>query len=213
VRLAVVLLYHSYRPLFQIYGRALGCLQERVGFEQLLRRRSLLRVLHHALRDYVLEDGRKCVALGQLRCRLQHNLLQQIQDTLWTCSLIIIVALDAERELSDRKLHQGQADTPHIALNSVRASLNSLRSHVGTSPNEGVSHAIFQFTAHTKVAELDLPSAVDQNVRRLDVAVHNAVGLVQVSEPTEHRLRNLSQDVDTHGAEVLRYAIKGADRC
>lgn len=41
--------------------------------------------------------------------------------------------------------------------------------HVGACSNEGVGHGIYELPAHAKVAQLDLPAGVDQDVGGLDI--------------------------------------------
>lgn len=41
--------------------------------------------------------------------------------------------------------------------------------HVGARPHKGVGHGIDELAAHAKVAQLDLPAGVDQDVGGLDV--------------------------------------------
>lgn len=43
--------------------------------------------------------------------------------------------------------------------------------HVGARSNKGVGHGIYELAAHTKVAQLDLPTRVDQDVGGLDIYV------------------------------------------
>ncbi len=43
--------------------------------------------------------------------------------------------------------------------------------HVGARSNKGVGHGIYELAAHTKVAQLDLPARVHQNVGGLDIYV------------------------------------------
>jgi hypothetical protein len=163
--LAILLLHHAHRPLPEIDRRTLGGLQERIRVEQFSRRRALLRILHQALCDNVLEDMRERVTLRQPGGRLEYDLLQQVEDTLRPSGFVVVaLALDAEGEFADRQLHQRQANTPNVALNRVRAALNSLWCHVCARANECVSHAVFQLAAYAKVAELDFSFAVDQNI-------------------------------------------------
>jgi hypothetical protein len=82
VTLAVLLLHHAHRPLPEIDWRTLGGLQERIRVEQLSRRRTLLRVLHQAFRNNILEDMRERVTLRQPGGRLEYDLLQQVEDML-----------------------------------------------------------------------------------------------------------------------------------
>ena len=73
----------------------------------------LLGVFQQALGDHVLQDGREGVALGQLGRRLEDNLLQQIEDALWTAGLVVFCA-PREGELADGQLHDGQPNTPDV---------------------------------------------------------------------------------------------------
>jgi hypothetical protein len=91
--------------------------------------------------------------------------LQQIEDALRPSGFVVVtLALNTERELADRQLHQRQANTPYVTLHRVRAALDPLRRHVCACANESVRHAVFQLTAYSKVAQLDLSFAVDQDV-------------------------------------------------
>jgi hypothetical protein len=164
VTLAVLLLHHAYGPLPEIDWRTLGGLQERIRIEQFSWGRTLLRVLHQALCNDILEDMRERVTLWQPGGRLEDDLLQQIKDTLRPSSFVIVLVLNAEGELADRQLHQRQTNTPNVTLHCIRAALNPLRRHVCARPNESVRHAVFQLAAYTKVAELDLSFAVDQDI-------------------------------------------------
>lgn len=47
--------------------------------------------------------------------------------------------------------------------------------HVGTRSNKGVGHGIYELAAHTKVAQLDLPARVDQDVGGLDIYVEEGM--------------------------------------
>jgi hypothetical protein len=210
VAFAILLLHHTNSPLPQVNWRTLGGLQERIRLEELSWCWTLLGILHQTLCDHVFEDGRESIALRQSRRRLENDLLEQIEDTLWTCSLVVIFAIDAEWEFANGQFHQRQANTPDVTLDCVWTALDSLWCHVGASADEGVCHTVLQFTAYTEVAKLDLTLAIDQDVRRLDVTVHDPVCLVEVREASKNGLCDFAQNIDSDWTEVLRYAVKRA---
>lgn len=47
--------------------------------------------------------------------------------------------------------------------------------HVGARSNKGVGHGIYELAAHSKIAQLDLPTRVDQDVGGLDIYVTEKV--------------------------------------
>lgn len=46
---------------------------------------------------------------------------------------------------------------------------NLTHRHVGASSNKGVGHGVYELSAHAKVAQLDLPARVHQDVGGLDI--------------------------------------------
>lgn len=105
-----------------------------------------------------------------------------------------------------------QTQTPHVALHAIcpvrgaglrhAAAGYALRSHVTLAANVGTGNAGHQVAADAKVANLDLAARVDEHVGRLDVAVDDAVVVLEALEPHYGRVRHLAQDVLGHPAAV-----------
>jgi hypothetical protein len=166
----------------------------------------LLGVFQQALGDHILQDGGEGIALGQLRSRLEDNLLQEIEDTLWTSGLVVFCA-PREWELANSQLHDGQSNTPDVWLDGVRRTLDTLWGHVCACSYEGLGDGPVQLTGDTEIAELDLALGVDQDVGGLQIAVHDAMGAVEVAETAENGFRDLSEDIDAYGAELARHPV------
>ena len=64
--------------------------------------------------------------------------------------------------------------------------LQPLGRHVAPRPDEGVCHGIDELAGDAKIAYLDLPRAVHQDVGRLHVTVDDGVLLAQVAQATKH---------------------------
>lgn len=89
------------------------------------------------------------------------------------------------------KLQDADPKAPNIAgvgvvLALIEIGVDPLRAHVGYGPHRGVAgvHRLRQDSAHTEIGNLDLISIVDQEIRRLDVAVDDAPS-VEVSQAGE----------------------------
>ncbi len=75
-------------------------------------------------------------------------------------------------------LEQNHAETPYIHLGAVLLSVDDLRGHValGAGPCVGLGerlNGLEQDARYTEIAELDAAVAVEEEVRRLDIAVAN----------------------------------------
>ena len=64
--------------------------------------------------------------------------------------------------------------------------LQPLRRHVAPRSDEGVCHGTDELAGDAKIAYLDLPRAVHQDVGRLHVTVDDGVLLAQVAQATKH---------------------------
>ena len=60
-------------------------------------------------------------------------------------------------------------------------------SHITLAPNVGAGYTLFELPAHTEIAQLDFAFAVDKDVGRLYVAVHNTQLIFEEGEPFGHR--------------------------
>lgn len=58
--------------------------------------------------------------------------------------------------------------------------------HVGARSNKGVGHGIYELAAHTKVAQLDLPARVDQDVGGLDIYVAGGTWTNKCTQSLHH---------------------------
>ena len=181
-------------------------------YKELLRRRPLVRVLGQTPLNHVLQDLREGIALGQLRRRLMHNLLQQIQDPRWRTVPILDPLTTAKREPPNRHLHDTQPVTPHIRLDRVPIPLDPLGRHVRRGAHKGVGDGVDELARDAEIAELDAAAGVDEDVGGLDVAMHDVVVGVEVGQAAEGRLGDLAEDVDADGAEVAGDGVEGADR-
>lgn len=161
VALAVLLLHHTNCPLSKVDWCTLSGLQEWIGVEELSWCWALLGVLHQTLGDNVLQDRRESVTLGKFWRWLEHDLLEQIEYTLWARGFVVVFAVDAEWEFANGELHQCQADTPNVTLDCVRAALDTLWRHICASADESVCYTVLQLAAYAEIAQLDLSSAVD----------------------------------------------------
>ena len=174
-----------------------------------------MRVFFQALVNDIFQDLWKSIAFGQLRAGLADNLLQKVQNALRARGLVVIGAATptasfvarVKGKLSNGQFHQSQAYRPHITLDRIRAALNTFRSHICARADKRVCDRVVQFTTDTKVAELDLALAINQDVARFNVAVHDAVGAVEIGQASENRLGDFAQDVDADGAKVAGYAV------
>jgi hypothetical protein len=180
---------------------------------ELLGRWALFRVLHQALCDHVFQDRGESITLGQLRRRLQHNLLQQVENTLGSTSLVVVATSTTEGELANGQLHDGQTDTPYVRLDCVGRPLYPLGGHVCACSYECFGNGAVKLARNTKVTQLDLTARVDEDVGRLQIAVHDAVGAVEVAEATEHGLCNLAEHVDADRTKLARDPVKRSGRC
>ena len=139
-----------------------------------------------------------------------NNLLKKVEDTGGRIFSIIPKLITGERELANRQLHDGQAETPYIGLDRVLVALNSFGSHVGGCTNKGVGDRVDQLSGNTKIAKLDVALGVDENVGGLDVSVHDMVLGVEVREATECGFGDLSENIDTNGTENTGDAVERA---
>jgi hypothetical protein len=196
-------------------GRVSGRIWEgrRCTHVKLLGRRALFGVFHQALCDHVFQDRREGIALGQLRRRFQYNLLQQIENTLRATRLVIVTTSTTEGELANSQLHNGQTDTPDIRLDCVGGSLYPLRGHVCACSYECLGNGAIELAGNTKVTQLDLTARVDENVGRLQIAMHDAVGAIQIAEATKHGLCDLAEHVDADGTKLARDPVERSARC
>ena len=141
-------------PVSSVSGRVCGC--RRHTHVKLLGCWALFRVLHQALCDHIFQDRGESIALGQLRRRLQHNLLQQVENTLGTAGLVVVAASAAKGELANGQLHDGQTDTPYVRLDCVGRPLYPLGGHVCACSHECLGNGTVKLARDTKVTQLDL---------------------------------------------------------
>lgn len=152
-----------------------------------------------------MQNRRKGITLGQFGRRLMHDLLQQIQNP-HRPSTGPVPSRRIRRikgKPSHGQLHDGQAHAPDIGSDGVRAPLDPFGSHVGRGADKGVGDGVDGLGGHAKIAQFDVAARVEQDIGRFDIAVHDAMGFVQIHQTGQDRLCDLAQDVHSHGAEVL----------
>jgi hypothetical protein len=116
--------------------------------------------------------------------------------------------------------------------NERRRSKEWTYAHIRASPDKRIRHAVDEFARHAKVANLDLPMRVEEDVARLDVfsshrmfvstsrgsgekkagrtSVHDLMDLVQIVQSRHDRQRNLRQDRFRNRPNVLVDVVEGA---
>lgn len=107
----------------------------------------------------------------------------------------------------------GQAQAPDVALHAVRSTAarsglldtatgNPFGGHVALTANIRLGDAGDEVAADAKVADLDLPPRVDQDIRRLHVAVDDVVVVLQGLQSHDRRQGHLPEDVLGNAAFV-----------
>lgn len=142
-----------------------------------------------------------------------NNLLEQIQNTHGSSTGTIACSGvgRVEWESTHCELHDSQAHTPHIRADGISTTLDTFRGHVRGSTDKGIGDRVHGFGGDTEVAQFDIAARVDQNIGRLDITVHNAVGFVEIDQTRQDRLGDLSEDVDSDRAKILGDTIEGPD--
>lgn len=139
-----------------------------------------------------------------------HDLLEEVEDTGWGGVAVGEVLAGVEGELADGEFHDGEAETPHVGLDGVLLALDALGRHVRGCADEGVGDGVDELARDAEIAQLDEAARVDEDVGRLDVAVHDVVLDVEVGQSAEGGLGDLAEHVDADGAEVAGDAVEGA---
>ena len=92
-------------------------------------------------------------------------------------------------------LYDAQPQTPDVALHAVGAATwvgaclrdaatgDAFRSHVALTADVGFRNAGDEIAADAKIANFDLPAAVDEDIGGFDVAVDDLVFVFEVFEP------------------------------
>lgn len=84
-------------------------------------------------------------------------------------------------------------ETPHITRDRVTLACNAFWGHVVGRSNEGICVSLgAKFSRHSKIAELDLTIAAQEDVARLDVAVDDAMR-VKIGKAIQDAFSDLSQ--------------------
>lgn len=116
----------------------------------------------------------------------------------------IVVCLRGVGVPAHRTFDDGQAKTPDVGLNAVRASTgatgmpttcNTLGGHVTLTANVCLRNASNKVTAHSEIADLDLSTRVDKDVRRFHVSMDDVMFVLETLEAHDSRESDFAQDV------------------
>lgn len=128
----------------------------------------------------------------QLRNWLPHDVRKQIDET---SPRVHLCAICWKWETMLSNLKQSDAQAPDIARDCVALTRDSLRCHVVTRADESVRVALgAKLATNTKITKLYLSLASEQNIRRLDVSMYNAVA-VKVGQAIQHSFCDFAQNL------------------
>lgn len=82
--------------------------------------------------------------------------------------------------------------------------------HVRARPHKRIRNRVDKLPRDAKVADLDLPLRAREDVGRLDVAVDDAVHVVEVDEAAEDCFGDLADDVDWDRAGLAVDEVEGS---
>mmetsp|Transcript_34420 Transcript_34420/g.90524 ORF Transcript_34420/g.90524 Transcript_34420/m.90524 type:complete len:319 (+) Transcript_34420:480-1436(+) len=107
-----------------------------------------------------------------------------------------VVVRDGVRVASTAHLESNQSHAPHVRCERVRLASYSLRAHVGKSAavRLRLRVCVVERLRDAEVRQLDEPLGIEEDVGRLQVAVHGVPLLVKVRQPLQH----LEQHVRRH---------------